>query len=214
MKLTDLEFEQKDEFLELHAQRRGAVIISSHLGNIEMCRALVTQFPDIKMHILMHTQHAGKFNAMMKEINQDADLGIIQVNKIGPETALFLKERVDRGEYVVILGDRTPVRARDRVCEVEFLGERTYFPQGPYVMAHVLACPVYVMFCLAEGDVYRLYMEKFADEIRLARKNREQQLQKLAQRYADVLEGYCLKEPLQWFNFYDFWANSDGADAE
>lgn len=206
MKLTDLHFKQKDEFLELHAQRRGAILISSHLGNIEMCRALITQFPDVKMHILMHTQHAGKFNAMMREINPDADLGIIQVNEIGPETALFLKERIEGGEYVVILGDRTPVLARSRVIDIEFLGEKTRFPQGPYVMAHVLGCPVYTMFCLAENGGYSLYMEKFADQIRLSRKNRDQQLQKLAQRYANILENFCLRQPLQWFNFYDFWA--------
>jgi predicted LPLAT superfamily acyltransferase len=211
MKLTDLHFEQKDEFLELHNRRQGAVLVSSHLGNIEMCRALITQFPGVKMHILMHTQHAGMFNKVLREINEKADLGIIQVNRIGPETALFLKERVEQGEYVVILGDRTPVRARERVSKVEFLGKTTVFPQGPYVMAHLLDCPVYVMFCLAEEGGYRLYMEKFAERIKLARKDRETQLQALAQRYADILEQYCLREPLQWFNFYDFW-HLDGSD--
>lgn len=215
MKLTDLHFHQKDEFLELHARGQGAIIISSHLGNIEMCRALITQFPGVKMHILMHTQHATKFNRILSELNDNADLGIIQVNKIGPETALFLQERIEAGEYVVILGDRTPVRARERVVEVEFLGEKTKFPQGPYVMAHLLECPVYVMFCLAEQGRYCLTMEKFADQIKLSRKNRDSQLQVLAQQYARILESYCLREPLQWFNFYDFWDTNDvGADQE
>lgn len=207
MCLTELHFVQKEEFLELHTQKKGALIISSHLGNIEMCRGLVQQFPGVKWHILMHTEHAGKFNSIIREINATADLGIIQVNQIGPETAVFLKEAIERGEFVVILGDRTPVRARDRVSEVEFLGERTRFPQGPYVLAHLLHCPVYVMFCLEEEGRYCLYMEKFAERIKLSRKNREADLQALAQRYARALESYCLKQPLQWFNFYDFWGN-------
>ena len=213
MRLEELHFEQKDEFLELHSQGQGAIIISSHLGNIEMCRALITQFPGVKMHILMHTQHAGKFNQILKELNEESDLGIIQVNEIGPETALFLKDRIERGEYVVILGDRTPVKSRQRVTSVEFLGETAQFPQGPYVMAHVLDCPVYVMFCLAEHGRYCLYMEKFADRIRLPRKNRNEQIRTWVQKYAKVLEKYCLRQPLQWFNFYDFWATEDRAES-
>ncbi len=207
MSLTDLHFVQKDEFLALYNQGQGAVIISSHLGNIEMCRGLIAQFPGVKMHILMHTEHAGKFNSILREINASADLGIIQVNQVGPETALFLKESIERGEFVVILGDRTPVGARDRVSEVEFLGEITQFPQGPYVMAHLLDCPVYLMFCLQEEGRYCLYMEKFTHRIKLSRKNREADLQALAQRYAQALESHCLRQPLQWFNFYDFWGN-------
>lgn len=214
MKLTDLHFEQKEEFLKLHAQGKGAILISSHLGNIEMCRALITQFPGVKMHILMHTRHAGMFNTVMRELNENADLGIIQVDEIGPETALFLKERVEHGEYVVILGDRTPVHSRQRVAEVEFLGEPTQFPQGPYVMAHVLDCPVYVMFCLSEGGRYCLYMEPFAERIKLPRKDRQRHLQSLAQRYARVLESYCLRQPLQWFNFYDFWESGHTPSAQ
>jgi len=206
-KLTELNFVQKDEFFEHFSQGVGAVLISSHLGNIEMCRALVTQFPKIKFHIIMHTGHAGMINSVLKEVNAQADLRIIEVSNIGPETATFLKERVEAGEYVVILGDRTPVHSQGRVSEVEFLGEKTQFPQGPYVLAHLLGCPVFTMFCLLENDRYNLYIEKFAEKIKLSRKSRQTELQEHAQRYAEVLERYCLRQPLQWFNFYDFWGS-------
>jgi len=211
-KLTELNFVQKDEFLKAFSQGKGGLLISSHLGNIEMCRALVTQFPKIKFHIIMHTGHAGMINSVLKEVNAQADLRIIEVSSIGPETATFLKERVDAGEYVVILGDRTPVHSQGRVSQVNFLGESTHFPQGPYVLAHLLGCPVFTMFCLLEDNGYSLYIEKFAEKIRLSRKSREVELQEHAQRYAAVLEKHCLRQPLQWFNFYDFWGTQAPQD--
>jgi len=46
----------------------------------------------------------------------------------------------------------------------------------------------------------------FSEKITLNRKEREQDLQRYAQSFADALEQQCVKAPLQWFNFYDFWA--------
>ena len=44
-----------------------------------------------------------------------------------------------------------------------------------------------------------------ATNLKFPRKNREQAMQQIIQRYAERLQTYCLKEPLQWFNFFDFW---------
>jgi predicted LPLAT superfamily acyltransferase len=30
-------------------------------------------------------------------------------------------------------------------------------------------------------------------------------MQQTIQNYAERLQYFCLKEPLQWFNFFDFW---------
>jgi len=41
--------------------------------------------------------------------------------------------------------------------------------------------------------------------IKFPKKTREQDMQQVIQHYAECLQTYCLKEPLQWFNFFDFW---------
>ena len=41
--------------------------------------------------------------------------------------------------------------------------------------------------------------------LKFPRKTRGQAMQQIIQRYAERLQTYCLKEPLQWFNFFDFW---------
>jgi predicted LPLAT superfamily acyltransferase len=36
--------------------------------------------------------------------------------------------------------------------------------------------------------------------------DRERALRVHVQRYAHRLQEYCLSNPYQWFNFYDFWS--------
>jgi len=38
---------------------------------------------------------------------------------------------------------------------------------------------------------------------------RDAMIECCAQAFADRLQQYCLQEPLQWFNFYDFWQVGD-----
>jgi predicted LPLAT superfamily acyltransferase len=103
------------------------------------------------------------------------------------------------------VGDRTSINHEERSVAASFLGDDALFPEGPFVIAHLLACPVYLIFCLKQNGLYRIYLEKFADPLELPRQSREQALQEVVARYAQRLEHYCLKAPLQWFNFFDFW---------
>jgi predicted LPLAT superfamily acyltransferase len=98
------------------------------------------------------------------------------------------------------------VTAEERVSRVPFLGHDAPFPQGPYVLAHLLECPVYLMFCLRHRRSYSLYFEKFADRIILPRRDKSLAIAQWAASYARRLESFCLIDPLQWYNFFDFWS--------
>ena len=187
--------------------KRGALFIVSHLGNAEVSRALLDQETRSRLTVLVHTRHAQHYNRVLREFRPDAAVNTLQVMDIGPETAIALKERVDRGEWVVIAGDRTPVGGGQRVSRVPFIGAEASFSQGPYILASLLDCPVYLLFCLREDGVYRLYAERFAERISLPRRNREAALTGWAAMFAARLEYYALKAPRQWFNFFDFWAD-------
>ena len=112
---------------------------------------------------------------------------------------------IERGDWVAIAGDRTPVRGDERISTAPFLGHDAPFPQGPYILAHLLECPVYLMFCIRQNGVYRLYFEMFAERIKLPRRDKQAAIEEWAARYANRLEYFCLIDPYQWYNFYDFW---------
>jgi predicted LPLAT superfamily acyltransferase len=191
------------------ARQRGGLIICSHFGNLELCRVLARQRTDLKLTVLVHTRHAQKFNQLLAQLDPGSQLNLLQVTEMSPVTAMLLNERVARGEFVVIAGDRVPVSSTSRTCEACFLGETARFPIGPYVLASLLQCPVYLMFSMRVGQCSEIHFEHFRDTIRLPRKTRDVALSALAQAYAERLQHFCLRAPFQWFNFYDFWGSSD-----
>jgi predicted LPLAT superfamily acyltransferase len=127
------------------------------------------------------------------------------VTEITAATAQLLSDKIEAGELVIMAADRTPVSNRQRVAKVTFLGAEALFPQGPFILAGLLKCPVYTLFCLKQQGKYVIYFEPFSEVLKFPRNTRDQAMQQTIQRYADRLQAYCLKEPLQWFNFFDFW---------
>ncbi|MEI6987643.1 MAG: hypothetical protein WCK65_16130, partial [Rhodospirillaceae bacterium] len=185
-----------------------AVLIGSHLGNLEMTRALATIEQRAIVNAVVYTNHAQRFNETLAQANASFGVNLIQISKIGPETAIMLKEKIDQGEIMVIVGDRTPPidgGSSNRVSHVNFLGKPAPFAQGPFILASLLECPVFLFFCLREGAKYHIYLESFAERILLPRHERQERLQEYLKQYAQRLEAHCLKAPYQWFNFYDFW---------
>ena len=208
--LEDIRFVGHQAFDELADNGRGGLLIGSHLGNLEICRALAQRNTGMTFNVLMHTAHATRFNEMLRRVSGDSHVNIIQVSDINPATAIVLQQKLDAGEFLVIAGDRTPVSGEGNTREAPFLGEAADFPVGPFILASILRCPVLSIFCLRQEEAgkpgYDLYIEPFAERLRLPRKDRHAALDECIQRWAERLEHYCALAPLQWYNFYDFWA--------
>jgi len=186
-------------------EKRGALMICAHLGNLELCRVLSRQHGQMRLTILVHTKHARAFNQMLAALNPGSQLNLLQVTEMTPATAMLLAEKIADGEFVVIAGDRVPVSAAPRTAVADFLGEAAAFPVGPYVLASILQCPTYLLFSVQRGDHPEVHFELLRESIRLPRKERDAILRTLVKDYAARLQHHTLNAPLQWFNFYDFW---------
>lgn len=118
-----------------------------------------------------------------------------------------LQDRLSQGACIVIAGDRTPATNQGHVSYVNFFGEPAPFAHGPWILASLLECPTYLLFCASDKDLhYQLSIEKFADRIELPRKGRAYCLDGYCSKYAQRLEYFAAQTPFQWFNFFDFWA--------
>jgi len=201
----NVDYQGREDLLVAINSGKGAVLLGSHLGNLEVCRVLADLDDEIRINVLVHTKHAEKFNTLLKQTNDNSGLNLIQVTEISAATSMLLSDKIDNGELVIIAADRTPVSSQPRVSKVKFLGQDALFPQGPFILTSLLKCPVYTLFCLKQQDKHVIYFEHFSDALTFPRKTREQAMQQTIQRYAERLEHYCLLEPLQWFNFFDFW---------
>lgn len=196
-------FENYREMRELADSGRGALLIGSHLGNLEVCRALASLNARVHLNVLVHTVHAERFNRILRMAGA-TDLQLLQVTSLDAGAALDLKARIARGEWVVIAGDRVPVHG-GRTVDVRFFGGEAPLPIGPYVLASLLECPVYLLFCLKQAGRHHVFFESFADRVQWKRPERDAVIAGLVQRFATRLEHYLRLAPLQWFNFYPFW---------
>lgn len=194
---------------DVEASGRGIVVITAHLGNPEVIRAVAALNGRVPVNVLMHTEHAKLFNRLMKELSPSSPVRAFPVTKIGIDTAIILSEAIAKGEWVVIAGDRVPVTEEGgRVVEIPFLGEPAQFPQGPFILAALLKAPAYLLFCVREADGFRVHFSKFAEAIELPRGDRIGAIGRFASQFAKSLETRIAATPLQWFNFYPFWASS------
>ncbi|MHC4393703.1 MAG: LpxL/LpxP family acyltransferase, partial [Planctomycetota bacterium] len=199
-------FERRDHILKHLDRGQGVLLVGSHLGCLDVMRVLASE-RRMPVNVVMYTQHAERINGLLRRLNPNLDMRAIQLQpgQIGP--VFDIRDRLARGELVAILGDRVAAHDRARVTRVPFLGHPADFPQGAWILAHLLECPVVLLHGLRTGSRrYEVIAEPIADRVELPRKTREEALQVLITRYAKHLETYCRKAPYQWFNFYDFWA--------
>ena len=200
----------------LEAAKHGAFIIGSHIGNIEMLRAVNDHLTRKTVNVMMVTSAYKKFAGFLKNVNSDYGLNIIKVDDFcmgtdggnGRESSLAaafeigieLRERIERGEWVVILLD-----GDTEYVEVPLLGKPAHFPVGPWVLAAAVQAPCYLLHSVHENGQPVMYFREMG-EVRLDRRNRMESIRKYAEIYASELENILMRSPLDWGNFYDYWA--------
>jgi predicted LPLAT superfamily acyltransferase len=198
----------QDLLERLTREKRGAILLSAHLGSLDIMRILAEK-GGLVVNALMFRGNSQNVSAGLKPLYGEGDIRIVEHDPSSVQSVFELQKCVQRGEMIALNIDRVgPNREekRSRVSWIPFLGQEAAFPRSPLILASLLECPVLLTFGLRTGDrTYELYAEEFADRIVLPRASREAQLDRLLLRYAQRLEFYCRKAPYQWFNFYDFW---------
>ena len=193
-----------EKLLELSLSPDPAMVISAHIGNIEVIRAFNVQNVHKQVNVLMHINNSAVFMNYLKELNKDAFMNIIPLNDVGPELSIQLSDCIQKGEWLAMMGDRL-LNGESRFVEVDFLGKKARFPAGPWVLAAILKIPVYLVFGLTGKQGTSVYLKSFGQVV-LPRKDRDEAIRKYAGLYAAELEKILYKYPYEWFNFYDFWS--------
>ena len=161
---------------------------------------------DLAINVVVFYENAERINAFFDALNPDIRLRAIGLDPTSVQASFQIKACIDRGEIVVILADRPEAGERSRSSQVTFLGAPASFPLGPFLLAGVLECPVFMALCVRTGDSrYRTVLKPLRADVRIPRHERDKRGQELLEQFVGYLESYCHQFPLEWFNFFEFW---------
>ena len=187
---------------------KGAFLMSTHLGTAEVLPALPVALgrADSQPHVHAFQQmgHDAEFTRMFMRHFDHAHLTLHAVEDIGVETAVAMQEALGRGELVLMAGDR-PSASSGKVLHHRFLGRDCVWPKGVFVFAKLLEAPVFFMTCVRIGwNAYEAHFEQYGSVGSLNPDG-------LLDAYAKFLERETLARPDQWFQFYDFFGQTDSS---
>ena len=87
---------------------------------------------------------------------------------------------------------------------VDFFGEKTYFPQGPVLLARTTGASVHPAFTVLDSD--NKYKTVMAPPIPMEwSDNRNEDIRVNVAKIARIFEQYIRLYPNQWYNFSAIW---------
>ena len=199
----------RNELIEMRRKGQGLILLGAHLGNFEACKILIKDQADIKVHIVAYFGSSKKIRSGLDAINPELIKNII--DPTSADAVFQMRDVIESGGILAILGDRIGIG--EKKLPVNFLGETTFLPAGPYLLAAILGCPVFCFLGLRIADRrYETHAIKHTDRVQLRRGHREEDAQPYAQKYADFLGENARQHPYNWFNFYEYWPLDSSTD--
>ncbi len=192
--------------LEATRQGGGALLLVSHFGSFDVMRVIGRRRHQLPLRIVADRQHGAMFTQVLEALNPALAAGVMDASQRGPALALVLKQALDQGHLLGLMGDRA--HAGQRTVDVQFMQRPARLPENPWILASVLQVPVILAFGIYEGgNRYRIRFELLAQRVMLPRGDRHGAARNYAQAYADRLEAQVRLAPYNWFNFFDFWTD-------
>jgi len=188
------------------ANGRGAILVTGHIGNMELGGVLIRALLDLPLTAVVLPEPDPGVHALRLEIR--AAFGIESLEVRGAiDTALRIRRQLAENRVVAVVADRA--LGRDRV-EVEFFGRPTGFLRSPALMAYVTGAPLVPSFILRQED--GRYAGFASDPIEVTQTgDRDAALQTAMQSFARVLEGHVRAYPHLWYQFYPYWDSAAGS---
>ena len=200
--LFEIEIVGEEHLLEQLSPDQGIFLVGAHLGSIEVLRHIGLNRAGRGVAMAMFESNAQTIGQFLRRVDPELAKNIVPLGR--PDSMLRLSERIDNGDMIGFLADRS--FGEEPTQPVQFCGETAPFPTGVFRMASALRCPVIGMAGLyMGGNRYQVHFSPLADFTDVDRSERKAKVHDAIDSYGAHLEKFCRIAPYNWFNFYDFW---------
>lgn len=181
---------------------RGAIILTSHLGNWELAaRAFAGQA--VKFAIVMGEREHQQASDQTKASLEKAGVRVVEARTEEAGTmfqGIELMRLLSEGWFVAIAGD-VVFTDRRRMIQAPMFGRAISLTPAPYTLALVSGAPLMALFAFRRGPGdYEIEIEDLG-RVTARRGQRKEALERAAAAYARSLEKAVLKSPFSWHVF-------------
>lgn len=188
-----VDMEGYEHLAQITRQRRGAIILTAHLGNWEVGAILLRRL-GIPITAVALPHEDPRMNRLFDAQRRRCGIPVIP---LGLHAAARSLERLHAGECVGLLGDRT---FNDTGLTVSWFGRSAVLPRGPAILSLRSNAPIVPTFLIREGPwKFRFCFEPPIHPQTAA--DADQAIQRVMQAYAAVLERRLRQHPEQWLMF-------------
>jgi KDO2-lipid IV(A) lauroyltransferase len=180
------------KYVAARASRRGAILLTAHMGSFELGTVALTQLNE-RVHVVFRRDQIDGFERLRSTLHQR--LGIVEAALDDKWTVwLRLRDALQANEVVAIQGDR--VMPGQNGMEMPFLGGHLLLPTGPVKLASASGAPIIPVFTVRSPDGrVRICVE---DAIDVPHPFDDHAMADAMRKIAEVLAKYVREYPEQW----------------
>jgi len=194
-------FDGEENLSKIVDDKRGGILISGHIGNWEVAGHFLQRL-NTKVNIVMFDGEHRQIKQYLDQLSGEKTFNVIVVRD-DLSHVYEIATALQRGELICMHADR--FLEGNKTMKFNFLNEEALFPAGPFMLAAGFNVPVCVVFAFKESAThYHFFGSK-----PIGRKEVETKTNyttRLAGTFVNELESKVKMYPLQWFNYYNFWA--------
>lgn len=186
---------------------KGLILLTAHIGNYGIGGWMLKKGSGRPVTIALIDDEEKRVRRFLDQIQGEVRPRLISISRSFYSSISLLKV-LREGEICAIQADRVVDK---NALSVDFLGSRTFFPTGPFLLSLISRAPIAISFTIKEGwKRYVFLAERPICPPEGESCDRGQIIQDLAQKVARRIEEVVQRHPHQWFNFYPYWIDSPG----
>jgi predicted LPLAT superfamily acyltransferase len=193
------EFEGEDHLRKMVEQKRGGLLLSAHIGNWEIAGHLLNRL-GTEMHIVMYDGEQQQLKDYLESITEKHSARIILI-KNDLSHIYAIQDALNKNAFVCMHADR--FLEGNKTIMGTLLNKTASFPAGPFLLACSFQSPVSFVFAMKDRSFdYHFY----ASDSKIYSGDKNAAMDEMLRSYCSSMENMIRKYPLQWYNYFDFWA--------